>query len=75
MAELVEAACTKLAALLVEYQMETEDYQVNRRADAVVKLIFALHWAAGAYANRIQVELKEQPSGGWHTVLSFAYED
>lgn len=54
---------------------EDAGFKMSRRVEASLMLIFALHWAAGAYVNRIHVQLTRQPDGSWSTVLNFEYED
>jgi Suppressor of fused protein (SUFU) len=53
---------------------EGAGFKMSRRVEATVMLIFALHWAAGAYVNRILVQLTKKPDGTWSTVLDFEYE-
>ena len=48
-------------------------FKISRRTDASIKRIFALHWAAGAYVNRISAKLTQAPDGQWTTVLAFEY--
>jgi hypothetical protein len=51
------------------------DFEVNRRADASVKRIFALHWAAGSEVTEVRTELARQPNGEWSVVLQFQYAE
>lgn len=49
-------------------------FKMSHRVAATMMLIFALHWAAGSYVNRVLVELTKKPDGSWSTVLNFEYE-
>ena len=52
---------------------EGSPFKISRRTDASIKRIFALHWAAGAYVNRVSAKLTLGPDGQWVTVLNFEY--
>jgi hypothetical protein len=54
---------------------EGATFKMSHRVQASLMLIFALHWAAAAYVNRINVQLTKEPDGSWSTVLDFEYED
>ena len=50
-------------------------FQLNRRVDASVKRIFALHWAAGCEVTRMRTQLGKKPNGKWSVVVDFEYAD
>jgi hypothetical protein len=49
-------------------------FEVDRRTDAMMKRIFALHWNAGSNVNRARVTLAQKPDGAWSSAFEFEYE-
>jgi hypothetical protein len=61
-----------------QFTHDVEDeatFDLDRRGDALMKRIFALHWNAGSDLISARVTLAKKPDGSWSSAFDFAYDD